>query len=264
MQLSPARVTDGVSKRHFTLDEIPGVLWTRTLGTAPSAIVLLAHGGGQHKLAPGVTARARPYVTAYGFAVAAIDAPGHGDRPRRRRDEEFVAGLRQRMADGAPVGSHVAAYNAEISALAVPEWRVTLGALSEVDGTGAGGPVGFWGVSLGSAIGIPLVAAEPRVTAAVLGLVRYEDVTEAAPRVTVPVQLLVQGDDELVPRTSALALFDALGSAVKTVHLNPGRHVEVPRFEVEDSGVFLARHLCDVTNDTAADRDQVDRLDSTS
>lgn len=147
------------------------------------------------------------------------------------------------MAAGEPVGPQVAAYNAEISVLAVPEWRATLDALAEVEGIGAGGPVGFWGVSLGSAIGLPLVAAEPRTAAAVIGLVRYEDVAEAALRIRVPVQLLVQADDELVPRGSALALFDALGSAVKTVHLNPGRHVEVPRFEVEDSALFLARHL---------------------
>ena len=87
------------------------------------------------------------------------------------------------------------------------------------------------------------MAAEPLITAAVLGLVAYESVAEVAPTVTVPVQLLIQGDDELVPRASALALYDALGSPIKTVHLNPGRHVEVPRFEVEESGTFFARHL---------------------
>ena len=74
-------------------------------------------------------------------------------------------------------------------------------------------------------------------------MVAAESVAEAAPRLTVPVQLLVQGDDELVPRASALALYDALGSAVKSVHLHPGRHVEVPRFEIEESGLFFARHL---------------------
>jgi len=33
--------------------------------------VLLGHGGGQHKKAPGLVARAHRYVTACGFAVAA-------------------------------------------------------------------------------------------------------------------------------------------------------------------------------------------------
>ncbi|MGH3120659.1 MAG: hypothetical protein ACRDND_06440 [Streptosporangiaceae bacterium] len=34
----------------------------------------------------------------------------------------------------------------------------------------AGGPVGYWGLSMGSAIGMPFVAAEPRIGAAVFGL----------------------------------------------------------------------------------------------
>lgn len=32
------------------------------------------------------------------------------------------------------------------------------------------GPVGFWGISQGARVGLPLLAAEPRITAAVLGL----------------------------------------------------------------------------------------------
>src|SRR6266853_1064974 len=66
--------------------------------------------------------------------------------------------------------------------------------------SGRGGYVGFWGVSLGSAIGVPLVAAEPRITAAVFGLAGHETLAEAAARVTVPVEFLLQRDDELVPR----------------------------------------------------------------
>jgi alpha-beta hydrolase superfamily lysophospholipase len=31
---------------------------------------------------PGLVARAHHYVTTYGFNVFAIDAPGHGERPR--------------------------------------------------------------------------------------------------------------------------------------------------------------------------------------
>jgi hypothetical protein len=46
-----------------------------------------------------------------------------------------------------------------------------------------------------------------------------------------------------VPRDSGLALFDAIGSAEKTLHANPGRHAQVPRFEVDSSERFFARHL---------------------
>lgn len=60
MQLSSSTITDGVSERHFTLGDIPGVLWT-PVAAVRSPLVLLAHGGGQHKQAlawspgPGTT-----------------------------------------------------------------------------------------------------------------------------------------------------------------------------------------------------------------
>jgi hypothetical protein len=50
-------------------------------------------------------------------------------------------------------------------------------------------------------------------------------------------------DDELMPRESGLALFDAFASREKSLHANPGRHAEVPMFEVESSLSFFGRHL---------------------
>ncbi len=47
----------------------------------------------------------------------------------------------------------------------------------------------------------------------------------------------------MVPRDQSLALFDALASAEKTLHANPGKHGEVPSFEVDSSLRFFARHL---------------------
>jgi cephalosporin-C deacetylase-like acetyl esterase len=115
--------------------------------------------------------------------------------------------------------------------------------LQELEYVGTGGPVGFRGVSMGSAIGVPFAAAEPRITAAVFGLVGHETLAEAAARVTVPVEFLLQWDDELVPRDSGLALFNAFASREKTLHANPGRHASVPAFELESSLRFFTRHL---------------------
>ncbi|MBE1530757.1 dienelactone hydrolase family protein [Actinomadura algeriensis] len=229
--------SNGVSERLFALDDVHGVLWSPD-GGGDRPLVLLGHGGGQHKRAEGLVARARRYVVDCGFAVAAIDAPGHGDRPKGERDERFAAGMKERIAAGKPVGPHVARYNEELAERVVPEWRAVLDALGVADG-----PVGYWGVSLGSAIGVPLVAAEPRITAAVFGLAGHEPLADAAARVTVPVEFLLQWDDELVPRASALALFDAFASREKTLHANPGRHAAVPAFEVESSQRFFSRHL---------------------
>jgi dienelactone hydrolase len=222
MRLTLETASDGVSEHLFTINDVPGVLWSPAGADNGRPLVLLAHGGGQHKKAPGLVARARRYVTALGFAVAAIDAPGHGDRPRTAQDEQFTAALRERMAAGEPAGPLIARANAAPAAQAVPEWQATLDALQELDWVGTGGPVGFWGVSLGTGIGVPLAAAEPRITAAVFGLASHEFLAEAAAGISVRVEFLLQWDDEQVPRESGLALFDAFASREKTLHANPG------------------------------------------
>jgi pimeloyl-ACP methyl ester carboxylesterase len=231
---------DGVVARQFLIDDIPGVLWSPAAATGSRPLVLIGHGGGQHKSAPGVVARARRYVIDCGFAAAAIDAPGHGDRPRTEHDKQFEAEISARRAAGDPVGPLIVAENAQRAVHAVPDWRAALDAMQSELGTG---PVGYWGLSLGSMIGIPFVAAEPRVAAAVFGLAGRETLAESAARITIPVEFLLQWDDELVARESGLALFDAFGSVEKTLHANPGKHMDVPAFEVDSSERFFARHL---------------------
>ncbi len=243
MRFTSQTTANGVSERLFTVDGIPGVLWSPADAPGPRPLMLLGHGGGQHKNAPGVLARAHRYAARFGFAVAAIDAPGHGDRPRTAHDEEFSAQLRRNMAAGEPVGALIAEDNAARATQAVPEWQATLDAIQDLDEVGAGGPVGYWGVSLGSMIGMPFVAAEPRITAAAFGLVGYDTLTDAATRITVPVQFLLQWDDEIAPRAAGLELFDALASPEKTLHANSGRHVDLPRFEMDGDERFFARHL---------------------
>jgi hypothetical protein len=53
----------------------------------------------------------------------------------------------------------------------------------------------------------------------------------------------VPWDDEVVPRESGLALFDAFASREKTLPANTGRHVAVPASELDSSERFFARHL---------------------
>jgi dienelactone hydrolase len=124
----------------------------------------------------------------------------------------------------------------------VPEWRVVLDALQKLEHAGAG-PVGYWGVSLGCGLGVPFVAAEARVRAAVLGLGGALASAEVAAQITVPVEFLVQWDDERVPRAHSLALFDAFASAEKTLHANTGKHGEVPALELDSALRFFQRHL---------------------
>lgn len=246
--------SNGLLTRDFTVGDIPGVLWSPTTATdtaadnatgtatGPAPLILMGHGGGTHKKWPAMTGRARLLVTA-GFHVACIDAPGHGDRPRTAHDEQEIAALYAARAAGEPEGPVVVRYNAHLAERAVPEWRTTLDALEQLPEIGAQSPVGYYGLNMGTAIGVPLAAAEPRITAAVFGLHWPEALAETARRITIPIEFALQWDDEHIPRASGLALFDAFASKEKTLHANTGAHKELPRFEADSAVRFFVRHL---------------------
>jgi dienelactone hydrolase len=233
---------DGVIARDFTVGEVPGVLWSPA-SAVRAPLVLLGHGGGTHKKAPAMTGRARRLVLDGGFQVACIDAPGHGDRPRTAYDEQEIAAMQRAMATGEPVGPIVVRYNGALAERAVPEWQATLDALQELPEIGADGPVGYYGINMGTAIGVPLAAVEPRISAAVFGQFWPESLTEVARQITVPIEFVLQWDDEHIPRSAGLALFDAFASEEKTLHANAGTHKQVPRFEADSAVRFFSRHL---------------------
>ncbi|MHB9861442.1 alpha/beta fold hydrolase [Streptomyces sp. YIM S03343] len=244
LQFTAESSSNGMVERDFALGDVPGVLWSPASGAADRApLVLMGHGGGAHKKHRAMVGRAGRLVTGCGFHVAVIDAPGHGDRPRTAQDEQEIAELRKAQAAGAPEGPIIVPYNARLAELAVPEWQATLDALQELPEIGAEGPVGYVGIAMGTAIGVPLVAAEPRITAAVFGMMWPDALFEAAKQITVPIEFVLQWDDERMPREAGLALFDAFASKEKTLHANAGSHFEFPMFEVDSSVRFLARHL---------------------
>jgi pimeloyl-ACP methyl ester carboxylesterase len=191
-------------------------------------------------------ARAHEAVTSWGFTVVAIDAPGHGDRARTVEDEQARADLRQAVTAGDTerFASVSVRYMDSLAARAVPEWQATLDACQDLPEIGTEAPIGYGGgMSLGSAIGVPLTAAEPRITAAVFGggFFVSEAVIEAARRIIVPIQFLLPLDEEHVDRASVLALFDAFASKDKTLLANPGSHRAMRWVGVDKE--FLARQL---------------------
>ncbi len=236
--ISEQRLDGGILEREFTLGEIPGILWTS--GSAPAPLILFGHNGGLHKRESRLVARARHSAAEYGFAVAAIDHPGHGDRPRSAVDEQARADLRRAMAAGESVDEIFESFIVPLVEQAVPEWRTTLDALLSLPEIG--GPVGYSGMT---AIGIRLAVVEPRIAAAGFfagGFVPRAQ-REEARQVTIPLQFLLQWDDEENDRQLALDLFDAFGTKEKTLHANLGGHAGTPWFEVDDGDRFFARHL---------------------
>ncbi|MFC4034435.1 alpha/beta hydrolase [Streptomyces polygonati] len=247
---SERRLDDGVLEREFTLGEIPGILWTPASGSAsapgiapaPWPLILLGHPPlGLGKMYPRLVARAR-HAAAEGFAAATIELPGSGDRPRWPAVEQARADLRRAMAAGRPVGDEIVdALVLPLVDKAVPEWRAALDALLPLPGIG--GPVGYSGGLI--SIGIRLAVAEPRISAAVLfaGSFVPRAVVEEARRVTIPLHVLLQWDDEGNDRQAALDLFDAFGSKEKSLHAHLGGHTGVPQSAGDAAAQFLTRHL---------------------
>src|SRR4051812_50193135 len=102
-------VSHGVVERRFDVrgdrEVVPGILWTPEGATGPRPLVLIGHGGGGDKRMPYVLSLARRLVRHAGYAVAAIDGRGHGDRANASstaaagRSAEGIA--RTFVADGA-------------------------------------------------------------------------------------------------------------------------------------------------------------------
>ncbi len=233
----------GVREQLFALGDIPGVLWTPEGDTTtPAAARPPGTWGRPAQEGPEILTLARRLVTECGFAAVSVDVPAHGDRPKVEEYDRIATENQARVEAGEELAPLIAGFQALVARRTVPEWRAVLDAVRRLHRVGTG-PVGYWGVSLGCGLGVPFVAAEPRVRAAVLGLGGASASAEAAARITVPVEFLVQWDDERVPRDQSLALFDALASPEKSLHANPGRHGEIPPTELDSTLRFFRHHL---------------------
>ncbi|MGH9170009.1 MAG: dienelactone hydrolase family protein [Acidimicrobiales bacterium] len=239
-------VSRNVREREFRISRnervAPGVLWTPAEADGPRPLVLMAHGASGHKRQDYVVSMALRLVRHHGFAAAALDGPVHGDRrpfvrPGAASDSGVV------FIDFAQLWSSDEAMTDEM----IGDYQASLDSLQLLPEVGDG-PVGWWGLSMGTILGLPLVAAEPRIGAAVLGLMGIagptrDRIAADAVVVTCPVLFLLQWDDELFERRLALDLFGALGSTDKRLHAHPGEHGAVPAEEMDASEAFLAERL---------------------
>ena len=237
-------VRDGnVCEREFTVERaghaIPGIVWQPTSSSAPSALVLLGHGGSGHKRSAKMLRMGRIFAGDYGWWAAAIDGPVHGARGQ--------------VTDATDPAYRQMWQRANVVQEMIEDWRRVLDAfslLAEIDAT----RIGYWGVSMGTMFGLPYVANDPRIRAAVLGKagMRGPSVQRSgidahfrihAPGVSIPVLFTMQWDDERFDRDGQLELFASLGSADKRLHAYPGKHSDDGPEALETSAAFLARYL---------------------
>ncbi len=238
-----------VTERDFLLDvdgrKVPGVYWTPPEPSSePQPLVLLGHGGLGHKRIDYIEAMAL-HLVGIGATAMAIDGPGHGERLIQVPDadltaeDDIVARELERFGEMWVRGGDTDGV--------IADWRAALDFIEAEHGPR---PTGWAGLSMGTMMGLPVTACEPRIKAAVFGLMgpwgpNAADLTRLAPKVTVPVRFLVQWDDEVVPRDRCFELFDRLGSDRKSLHANPGQHAAVPHAVVGDALSELVGRLAD-------------------
>jgi dienelactone hydrolase len=244
----------GVTERLFDLtvagERVPAAIWSPDGAKGPRPLILMGHGGSQHKKIGTLAARARQYAQRLGYATLAIDAPGHGDRISREQAEKLAKEVGERVRGTGGTGglsAEVMKTMAERAQRAVSEWKAALDAVQTLEFVGSGGPVGYWGVSMGTAIGVPFVASEPRIKCAVFGLAGLRPgataFEQAANAISIPIEFVFQWEDAVAPRETGIALFNAFAAREKSMHINPGGHVEIPNFEGSSWQAFYVRHL---------------------
>jgi len=241
MQWTSAAVTeDGVTRREFAVEaegrKVPGVLWLPAGAPAQLPLLLAGHGGSGHKTSQLVLDFALPLARNQGCAVAAIDGPVHGARRAQFAEgltvrDEFLALWRA----GGSVDPMIADWRAAIDALT---------ALPQIDP----GAIGWYGVSMGTAYGLPLLAAEPRIRAAVLGMwgLSYPNSGRLgleAPQVQCPLLFQQKWDDEIFSRESQIELFDKLGARDKRLKIYMGGHKNPEGEQLQDISDFLLTRL---------------------
>ncbi len=213
---------------------ITGVLWTAPDGPPDRPLICFGHGASGDRMQQPIPWLVDRLVGGHGFAALSIDGPVHGRRKvgGGGRDEFWPEwrrpGTVEEMND---------------------DWRRALDFVQHQPDVGTG-PVGYWGLSMGTIYGAPFVAADDRIVAAVLGLMgitgprHYRPtIDQAAAEIDVPVLFIMQLEDELFAREDCLALFDRLASSDKRLHANPGLHPAVPIEELNHSVTFLVERL---------------------
>ncbi len=238
LELGPEQTEKGVSTRHLWISgyqerRVPALVLTPEDADGSRPVVMLGHGAGGRKDEPRMLSIARWLVRREGWALAIIDGPVHGER-LLEGEERVGQQARQALLD--PI---------TYEGMAV-DWQRTVDACGELPNVGTQ-RAAYLGFSMGSVLGVPVVAAEPRFRCAVfaIGGIMQEGsnlLSQAASQISRPALLINQSEDEIFSRESAFRLYDALAGP-KRILFYPGGHTGVPREAMDRVREFLRAHL---------------------
>lgn len=213
-----------------------GALWLPK-ETPSQSLIAFGHGASGDRYQAPIPYLAGKFVKA-GHTVLSIDGPVHGLR-------QVGVGGREAFGEEMRRESMIDDMNAD--------WRFAI-ELAKSESATELAEMAYFGLSMGSIFGIPMLADERRglpITVATLGLLGSQGVgrrfgsrvIDDAAKIFCPLVFLVQLEDELFSREGCLELFDAFGSSDKRMHANPGLHPEVPAEEMRFAFDFMLSRL---------------------
>jgi len=218
---------------------VTGALWQPEEHNPSTPLILCGHGASGDRYQPPILHLAKRFLRERGYATLSIDGPVHGLRQVGPGGREALQAEMQRS---------------DFVDDMVSDWLIALASVTAERHLGTG-PLGYFGLSMGTIFGLPLLAAAGKqgrsFRAAALGLAGTtgavsfisQRLLDDASTVTHPVAFLMQLEDELFPRDGYLELFDALATKDKRMHANPGLHPEIPAEEVAFCFDFLADRM---------------------
>ena len=196
----------------------------------------MGHGGSGHKTSDLVLDAVKELVEPLKIAVLAIDGPVHG---ARRVDSKDGVAVRQEFRDLWSRGGEVYSM--------VEDWKAALDNVCsrpEIDSK----RIAWYGISMGTAYGLPVVAADSRIGAAVLGMwgtcrKPSDRLEKDALNVLIPVLFQTKSEDEIFTVEGQSALFNLLRSSQKRIVSYPGGHSDPKSEQLNEAVEFLQSHL---------------------
>lgn len=234
-----AKDPTGSDTTEFIIDrgeksKVTGAIWLPNERDQADTLMLFGHGASGNRYQAPISHLANRFVKEARTPVLSIDGPVHGLRqvgPGGR--EAFAPVLRRKSCLDDMLEDWHLAIDVVRALDRIPQQRLA-----------------YFGLSMGSIFGIPLVASRADVTVATLGLVGtgewypHRDQTLAACKaIECPLLFLMQLEDEIFSRQGYLEIFDAFSSQDKRIHANPGLHAEIPQAEIRFSFDFMLSHM---------------------
>jgi cephalosporin-C deacetylase-like acetyl esterase len=108
--------------------------------------------------------------------------------------------------------------------------------------------IAWYGISMGTAYGVPVIAADSRISAAVLGmwgtcLKPSERLEQDAINVHIPVLFQTKLEDEIFTEEGQNTLFNLLKSSQKRIVKYPGVHTDPKGAQLKEAVEFLQTYL---------------------